>query len=223
MEFMNFPKGEHIEASLGAFIALSTMAAAALGNTISDILGIGSAYYVELLAQKIGFKRPKLTPIQLDLPRSRRAANLVSICWRKYISKHHFSRYWIIRSKFIKINWRTKIFIDKNSLEKAWKSWWFLLIKFLSIQSVAIVSMLAEFSLIQAKFVQRILVSNFSFFGLILYFGIGIETLWALKYFVKIDTFLKSLQIYLFSITYLFWSVNWILQILNDENDWFFF
>lgn len=55
------------------------MAAAALGNTISDILGIGSAYYVELMAQKIGFKPPKLTPIQLDLPRSRRAANLVSI------------------------------------------------------------------------------------------------------------------------------------------------
>lgn len=54
------------------------MAAAAFGNTISDILGIGSAFYVERLVQKIGFKAPKLTPIQMDLPKSRRAANLVS-------------------------------------------------------------------------------------------------------------------------------------------------
>ncbi|CAG5087342.1 Similar to TMEM65: Transmembrane protein 65 (Homo sapiens) [Cotesia congregata] len=69
--------GEHIEAYLGAIISISTMAAAALGNTISDILGIGSATYVERLAQKIGFKPPKLTPIQLDLPRSRRAANML--------------------------------------------------------------------------------------------------------------------------------------------------
>lgn len=55
------------------------MAAAAFGNTISDILGIGSAFYVELFAQKIGFEQPKLTPIQLDLPKSRFAANMVSI------------------------------------------------------------------------------------------------------------------------------------------------
>ncbi|XP_058797888.1 transmembrane protein 65 isoform X3 [Phymastichus coffea] len=68
--------GDSIEATLGAFITLSTMAAAAFGNTISDILGIGSAYYVELFAQKIGFEQPKLTPLQLDLPKSRFAANM---------------------------------------------------------------------------------------------------------------------------------------------------
>ncbi|XP_011500479.1 PREDICTED: uncharacterized protein LOC105364287 [Ceratosolen solmsi marchali] len=68
--------GDSIEATLGVFISLSTMAAAAFGNTISDILGIGSAFYVELFAQKVGFEAPKLTPIQLDLPKSRRAANI---------------------------------------------------------------------------------------------------------------------------------------------------
>ncbi|XP_046746249.1 transmembrane protein 65 isoform X1 [Diprion similis] len=68
--------GDQIETSLGAVISLSTMAAAAFGNTISDILGIGSAFYVERLVQKIGFKAPKLTPIQMDMPKSRRAANL---------------------------------------------------------------------------------------------------------------------------------------------------
>ncbi len=38
------------------------MAAAALGNTISDVAGIGSAWYIEDLANKIGIKDPKLTP-----------------------------------------------------------------------------------------------------------------------------------------------------------------
>lgn len=51
------------------------MGAAALGNTISDILGIGSAFYVERLANKIGFKPPKLSPIQLDMNCSRNSAN----------------------------------------------------------------------------------------------------------------------------------------------------
>lgn len=74
--FIMIIAGDQIETSVGAVISLSTMAAAAFGNTISDILGIGSAVYVELLAQKIGFQPPKLTPIQLDMPKSRRAANL---------------------------------------------------------------------------------------------------------------------------------------------------
>lgn len=41
------------------------MAAAALGNTISDVAGIGSAWYVEELANKVGIKDPKLTPSQI--------------------------------------------------------------------------------------------------------------------------------------------------------------
>lgn len=51
------------------------MGAAALGNTLSDILGIGTAFYVERLANKIGFKPPKLSPIQLDMSCSRNSAN----------------------------------------------------------------------------------------------------------------------------------------------------
>lgn len=74
--FIMIIAGDRIEMYLGTVITLSTMAAAAIGNTFSDILGIGSAYYVEVLAQKIGFKPPKLTPIQLDLPKSRMSANM---------------------------------------------------------------------------------------------------------------------------------------------------
>jgi hypothetical protein len=62
---------------LGSVMVVSTMTAAALGNTISDIMGIGSAWYVERLAVRVGMQAPKLSPIQLDMPSSRRAANMV--------------------------------------------------------------------------------------------------------------------------------------------------
>lgn len=64
---------------LGSMITISTMAAAALGNTMADVLGIGSAYYVEKIGTKLGFKQPQeVTPAQLTLNCSRVAANLVS-------------------------------------------------------------------------------------------------------------------------------------------------
>lgn len=70
-------QGDQIELILNARFPISTMAAAALGNTVSDIIGIGSVHYVEMFAQKVGFKAPKLTLAQLNLPRTRIAANLV--------------------------------------------------------------------------------------------------------------------------------------------------
>lgn len=74
--FIMIIAGEQIEMMLGSVMVLSTMAAAALGNTISDIMGIGSAWYVERLAARIGMQPPKLSPTQLDMPSSRRAANM---------------------------------------------------------------------------------------------------------------------------------------------------
>ena len=59
-------------------MCISTMAAAGLGNTISDVLGIGSAYYVERGCEYLGLKPPDLTPIQMEMKSSRRAANNVS-------------------------------------------------------------------------------------------------------------------------------------------------
>ena len=52
------------------------MAAAALGNTFSDLLGIGSAWYVESLADKLGARPPDLSAEQLEMRSSRVAANL---------------------------------------------------------------------------------------------------------------------------------------------------
>jgi hypothetical protein len=55
------------------------MAAAALGNTISDVLGIGSAVYVERFVEVIGVRPPDLTPVQLEMKSARRASNFVSL------------------------------------------------------------------------------------------------------------------------------------------------
>ncbi|KAG7196681.1 hypothetical protein KM043_016013 [Ampulex compressa] len=74
--FIMIVAGDQIELILNKKFPISTMAAAALGNTVSDVIGIGSVHYVELFAKKVGFEPPKLTPIQLNLPRTRLAANV---------------------------------------------------------------------------------------------------------------------------------------------------
>ncbi|XP_065356554.1 uncharacterized protein LOC135950948 [Calliphora vicina] len=67
--------GDYIEHIFGTFMCISTMAAAGLGNTISDVLGIGSAFYVERGCEYLGLKPPDLTPIQMEMKSSRKAAN----------------------------------------------------------------------------------------------------------------------------------------------------
>lgn len=69
--------GDYIEYSVGTVMTISTMAAAALGNTISDVLGIGSAVYVERIVEVIGIRPPDLTPVQLEMKSARRASNFV--------------------------------------------------------------------------------------------------------------------------------------------------
>ncbi|XP_006617531.1 uncharacterized protein LOC102678640 isoform X2 [Apis dorsata] len=74
--FIMVVAGDQIEIILSKKFPISTMTAAALGNTISDIIGIGSVHYVERFAQSVGFKAPKLTPMQLNLRRTKTAANM---------------------------------------------------------------------------------------------------------------------------------------------------
>ncbi|CAG5011075.1 unnamed protein product [Parnassius apollo] len=74
--FIMIIAGDSIESSMSAYITLSTMAAAALGNTFSDVIGIGSSYYVERAASLVGLGAPALSPVQLDMPISRRFANV---------------------------------------------------------------------------------------------------------------------------------------------------
>ncbi|KAG8237050.1 hypothetical protein J437_LFUL017184 [Ladona fulva] len=44
--------GDYIDLTLGTALGITTLTAAALGNTISDVAGIGSAWYVESIALK---------------------------------------------------------------------------------------------------------------------------------------------------------------------------
>jgi len=59
--------GEYIDHSLGCALGISTMAAAAIGNMISDVAGIGLAGYVEGLAARFGVEEPHLNAHQLTM------------------------------------------------------------------------------------------------------------------------------------------------------------
>lgn len=72
------PQGDYIEHSMGMFMCISTMAAAGFGNTISDVLGLGLAHYVERFCEFLGLRPPKLTQEQMELRASRRVASYVS-------------------------------------------------------------------------------------------------------------------------------------------------
>ena len=63
--------GDYIDATLGVTFGISTMAAAGLGNAISDVAGIGSAWYVEKICSKVGIETPEMTEAQEDLKSTR--------------------------------------------------------------------------------------------------------------------------------------------------------
>ncbi|XP_046857641.1 transmembrane protein 65-like isoform X1 [Xenia sp. Carnegie-2017] len=68
--------GEYIELRIGVTLGISTMAAAALGNIVSDVSGLGLAGYVESLTTKLGFEGPQLNSSQLQMTRTVIATNL---------------------------------------------------------------------------------------------------------------------------------------------------
>ena len=74
--FIMIVAGDLIDHHIGVTFAISTMAAAALGNTISDVFGVGSAWYVEAMAAKLGASPPVLSMEQMDLSVARVAANV---------------------------------------------------------------------------------------------------------------------------------------------------
>uniref|UniRef100_A0A8C4SVV6 Transmembrane protein 65 n=1 Tax=Erpetoichthys calabaricus TaxID=27687 RepID=A0A8C4SVV6_ERPCA len=78
-------QGTQIELSIGVIFGISTMAAAALGNLVSDLAGLGLAGYVEAIASRFGLQIPDLTPKQADMWQTRLSANMVSKGWRVFI------------------------------------------------------------------------------------------------------------------------------------------
>ncbi|XP_037651560.1 transmembrane protein 65 [Sebastes umbrosus] len=68
--------GTQIELSIGVTLGISTMAAAALGNLVSDLAGLGLAGYVESLVSKLGMNGPDLTPKQVDMWQTRVSSHM---------------------------------------------------------------------------------------------------------------------------------------------------
>ncbi|CAJ0916982.1 unnamed protein product, partial [Mesorhabditis belari] len=67
--------GEYIDQQLGTLLCLSTMAAAAIGNIISDVAGVGLAHYVEAIVVRFGVRQPVLTAEQLESNKARWTTN----------------------------------------------------------------------------------------------------------------------------------------------------
>ena len=51
--------GDYIDSTIGVYFHLSMLAAAAFGNTISDLVGIFFGGYIELVADRLGLPQPK--------------------------------------------------------------------------------------------------------------------------------------------------------------------
>ncbi|CAB1454133.1 unnamed protein product [Pleuronectes platessa] len=68
--------GTQIELSIGVTLGISTMAAAALGNLVSDLAGLGLAGYVEALATRLGMQVPDMTPKQADMWQTRVSSHM---------------------------------------------------------------------------------------------------------------------------------------------------
>lgn len=64
VQLLLFFQGDYIDITIGTMLGISTMAAAALGNAISDVAGVGSAQFVETLSRKLGVPQPKLSAKQ---------------------------------------------------------------------------------------------------------------------------------------------------------------
>lgn len=61
--------GEAIDSTFGVMLGISTMAAAALGNGVSNVIGMGAHGTIERFISKLGVPNPHLTPAQLRTPR----------------------------------------------------------------------------------------------------------------------------------------------------------
>lgn len=71
--------GDAIDASIGVKLGVSTMAAAGLGNTLSDCVGMYTGDWIESMAKKAGVKEPKLTEEQAESTAARRTKSFSSI------------------------------------------------------------------------------------------------------------------------------------------------
>lgn len=71
--------GDAIDEHLGAVVGLSTLAAAGIGNLLSDIVGIGTGDVIERWCHNLGLREPPLTTAQHMLEVTRRVKTVASV------------------------------------------------------------------------------------------------------------------------------------------------
>eukprot|EP00930_Biecheleria_cincta_P100663 TRINITY_DN92277_c0_g1_i1.p1 TRINITY_DN92277_c0_g1~~TRINITY_DN92277_c0_g1_i1.p1 ORF type:complete len:259 (+),score=35.33 TRINITY_DN92277_c0_g1_i1:36-779(+) len=59
--------GDYVDAKLGLSLGITTMAAAAIGNTFSDVVGLWMSGFIETIALSMGLRSHGLTVQQMDL------------------------------------------------------------------------------------------------------------------------------------------------------------
>lgn len=67
--------GDYIDMTMGVTLGISTMAAAGLGNLVSDVAGVWAGSSVEKLSARLGFSAPVLTRGQMKHKWTKRADN----------------------------------------------------------------------------------------------------------------------------------------------------
>jgi len=77
--FIMIVAGDAIDNTLGIRMGISTLAAAGLGNLISDVCGIGLGEVVENWSRKLGLNDPRLTREQLEMRKTRWVKSLACI------------------------------------------------------------------------------------------------------------------------------------------------
>ena len=65
--FIMLTAGDYIECQLGSAFHITTLCAAGLGNTLSDVAGLGLGNFVQTVATKVGFPPPKLSHAQVQM------------------------------------------------------------------------------------------------------------------------------------------------------------
>ena len=85
--------GDAIETHIGAVLTISTMACAAIGNWLSDLVGVLSGSTVEKLAQRCGLPHHGLSLEQLETPTAFVLMRLSRVRGRyTLLSSHKMSR-----------------------------------------------------------------------------------------------------------------------------------
>ncbi|EDQ90837.1 uncharacterized protein MONBRDRAFT_23897 [Monosiga brevicollis MX1] len=77
--FIMIAAGESIDASIGSTFHISTMAAAGLGNLISDVVGLGLSNTIERFSHRLGIPDPELSDNQREHKHTRWTSSIFSM------------------------------------------------------------------------------------------------------------------------------------------------